>query len=123
MRLPTTILVCASLLAACNRPSHPNAEGGIQRDVLQGFQTTFYRVTDGSQSWYEVAISINSSKTLRMPVFFVDNGQIVRIDQAEARSILDKWVRHRAAEIAAFSSEDPQIGNNRPFLAIDRNSR
>lgn len=117
-------LALVASLAACNRkpPAETAEPQGTHREVLQGFQTTFYRVSDGKQRWIEVAIAVDGSKTFRMPVFFSDNGRLVQVNDDEARALIDKWLKQRAANVAAFGSIDPQVGGNTPFLAIDRNS-
>ncbi|ABO60528.1 hypothetical protein LA345_37755 (plasmid) [Burkholderia vietnamiensis] len=116
-------LALMATLAACDRKPPAEAEGqGARREVLQGFQTTFYRVSDGKQRWVEIAIAVDGSKTFRMPVFFSDNGRLVQVSDDEARALIDKWLKQRAANVAAFGSVDPQVGGNTPFLAIDRNT-
>jgi hypothetical protein len=114
----STMLLLA--LAGCDRQQQP-APDGAHREAIHGFQTTFYRVSDGKQRWIEVAISVDGSRTFRMPVFFVHNGELVQIEDEEARTLIDKWVKNRAENIAAFGSLDPQAGMKGPFLAIDRN--
>lgn len=108
------------VLAGCDRRQQP-APDGAHRETIQGFQTTFYRVSDGKQRWLEVAISVDGSKTFRMPVFFVNNGKLVQLDEDEALALINKWVKGRAENVAAFGSVDPQAGLKGPFLAIDRN--
>ncbi|MBY9629124.1 hypothetical protein KUU78_31060 (plasmid) [Pseudomonas aeruginosa] len=116
-------LALMASLAACDRKPPAEAEAqGAHREVLQGFQTTFYRVSDGKQRWVEIAIAVDGSKTFRMPVFFSDNGRLVQVSDDEARTLIDKWLKQRAANVAAFGSVDPQVGGNTPFLAIDRNT-
>ncbi|HDR8990770.1 TPA: hypothetical protein QDA93_003405 [Burkholderia vietnamiensis] len=123
MKLLAAILACALLLAACERKPQMAADTeGTHREVLQGVQATFYRVSEGKQRWIEVAIAVDGSKTFRMPVFFSDNGRLVQVNDDEARALIDKWLKQRAANIASFGSVDPQVGGNTPFLAIDRNS-
>lgn len=114
------IVMLLVVLAGCDRRQQPPTDGA-HREAIQGFQTTFYRVSDGKQRWIEVAISVDGSKTFRMPVFFVHNGQLVQIEDDEARALIDKWVKSRAENVAAFGSVDPQAGLKGPFLAIDRN--
>ncbi|CEH37993.1 conserved hypothetical protein [Xanthomonas citri pv. citri] len=57
-----------------------------------------------------------------MPVLFSDNGRLVQVNDDEARALIDRWLKQRAANVASFGSVDPQVGGNTPFLAIDRNS-
>ncbi|WP_321959334.1 hypothetical protein [Burkholderia cenocepacia] len=117
-------LALVASLAACDRkpPAETVDQQGTHREVMQGLQATFYRVSEGKQRWIEVAIAVDGSKTFRMPVFFSDNGQFVQVDDDEAHALIDKWLKQRAANIAAFGSIDQQVGGNTPFLAIDRNS-
>jgi predicted small lipoprotein YifL len=117
-------LALVASLAACDRkpPTETAEQQGAHREVLQGFQATFYRVSEGKQQWIEVAIAVDGSKTFRMPVFFSDNGRLVQVNNNEARALIDKWLKQRAANVASFGSIDPQVGGNTPFLAIDRNS-
>jgi hypothetical protein len=122
-RCAIAVALVASLTACDRTPITETAEQqGTHREVLQGLQATFYRVGDGKQRWIEVAIAVDGSKTFRMPVFFSDNGQLVQVSDDEARVLIDKWVKQRAANVAAFGSIDPQVGGNTPFLAIDRHS-
>lgn len=79
-------------------------------------------MSDGKQRWTEIAISVDGNKTFRMPVFFTNNGQLVQVGDDEARALIEKWVKQRAENVAAFGSIDPQAGLNGPFLAIDRNN-
>lgn len=115
-------LVCAVLLAGCNSQDEPPATaepaGG---KAVQGFEATFYEMTDAGDRWLELAISVDGDKTFRMPVFFSENGALVQLDDAEARRLIDKWLKQRAASVAAFGSIDARIGADTPFLAIDRN--
>ena len=119
-RLALSITVLTILLAGCDRRQQP-APDRAHREVIQGFQTTVYRVSDGKQRWIEAAISVDGSQTFRMPVFFVHNGELVQIEDEEARTLIDKWVKSRAENVAAFGSVAPQAGLKGPFLAIDRN--
>ncbi|MRU28314.1 hypothetical protein [Xylella fastidiosa] len=125
MRLSITALLMYALsLTACDDKRSDGSANvqGTHREVLQGFQTTFYHVSEGKQRWIEVAIAVDSSKTFRMPVFFSDNGRLVQVNDDEARALIDKWLKERAANVASFGSVDPKVGGNAPFLAIDRNS-
>lgn len=123
MKLFAAVLACSLFLVACERKSPMPADPDTaHREALQGFQTTFYRVSDGRQRWIEIAIAVDGSKTFRMPVFFSDNGRLVQVGDDEARAIIQKWLKQRASNVAAFGSIDPQAGGNSPFLAIDRNS-
>ena len=122
-RCAIAVALAVSLTACDGKPSIETAEQqGTHPEVLQGFQATFYRVGDGKQRWIEIAIAVDGSKTFRMPVFFSDNGQLVQISDNESRALIDKWIKQRAANVAAFGSIDPQVGGNTPFLAIDRHS-
>ncbi len=123
MRQLVAVLTLAAAVAGCDRKTEqaPDAPK-VRREVIQGFQTTFYRVNDGKEQWTEIAISVDRSKTFRMPVFFTNNGELVRVGNDEAKSLIDKWIKQRAENVAAFGSIDPQAGLNGPFLAIDRNN-
>lgn len=122
-RLVCIVALSVAGLSACDRDPEPTPDvQGIRREVIQGFQTTFYRVSDGKQRWMEIAISVDGNKTFRMPVFFTSNGQLTRVGDDEARALIDKWVKQRAQNVAAFGSLDPQAGLDGPFLAIDHNN-
>lgn len=118
-RLALTFIMITAL-AACKQRAEPADAPGVQREPIQGFQTTFYHVHEGKQHWIEVAISVDGNKTFRMPVFFASKGQLVQLSDDEARALIDKWIKRRAENVAAFGSVDPQAGLNGPFLAIDR---
>ena len=121
-RYAIALMLMASLAACDHKPPAEKAEQqGTHREVLQGFQATFYRVSEGKQRWIEVAIAVDGSKTFRMPMFFSDNGRLVQVNDEQARALIDKWLKQRAANVASFGSTDPQVGGNTPFLAIDRN--
>lgn len=123
MKQLVVVLTLAAAVAGCDRKTEqaPDAQQ-VRREAIQGFQTTFYRVNDGKEQWIEITISVDGSKTFRMPVFFTNNGELVRVRDAEAKVLIDKWIKQRAEYIAAFGSIDPQAGLNSPFLAIDRNN-
>lgn len=122
MNKSVSALLCALVLAGCNSESVPPSAGEqASGKVVQGFQATFYEMTDAGDRWLELAISVDGDKTFRMPVFFSENGSLVQLEDAEARGLIDKWLKQRAANIAAFGSIDGRIGVNTPFLAIDRN--
>ena len=112
-------LVLAVIIAMVGGCDHKQPKGNDERrQFIQGFQTTFYRVTDGKQGWTEISIAVDRSETFRMPVFFTNDGAFVQISNDEAVKLIDRWIKQRAANIAAYGSIDPQVGPM-PFLAID----
>ena len=114
--LPILLMI---LLAGCNQESGASKEPGEHREVIQGMHTQFIKVTEGQNQWYEMAISVDDSNTFRMPVFFAEDGKLVRIDDKQARKLFDRWLKERAKGVAAFSSVDEQVGFKGPFLALD----
>ncbi len=122
MRSCFAALACALALTACDQggdvKTRPSSSEGR---AIQGFQATFYEMADAEDRWVEVAISVDGDKTFRMPVFFTENGSLVSISESETRQLIDRWLKHRAASVAAFGSIDAKIGTDTPFLAIDRN--
>lgn len=121
-RYAFALILVVSLVSCGSRPEPATDAQGTQREVIQGFQATFYRVNDGKQHWTEIAIAVDGSKTFHMPVFFTSDGQIVRVDENEARRLIDRWVKQRAEDVAAFGSIEPKAGLSGPFLAIDCNN-
>lgn len=116
MRVLTLVLIVVGLLIGCERkPEAP-------REVIQGFQTTFYQVVDNDNRWIEIAISVDGSKTFRMPVFFRVNGELVSVTDKEAKELIDKWLKARAENIASFGSIGMHVGQQGPFITIDRNN-
>nr|WP_229653859.1 hypothetical protein [Pseudomonas syringae]QOU99737.1 Outer membrane lipoprotein-sorting protein [Pseudomonas syringae pv. actinidiae] len=114
--LPILLLI---LLTGCNQHVDAPKGPGEHREVIQGLHTQFIRVTEGNNQWFEMAISVDESNTFRMPVFFVEEGKLVRVDDKQARQLFDRWLKERAKGIAAFSSVDEQVGTKGPFLALD----
>ena len=112
-------LVLAILIAGCDMSEKSHEQEGVQRQLIQGMHAEFFKVTDGKTSWFEVSISVDNSKTFRMPVFFSQNGKLVKVTDLQAQSIFDSWLKERAKNIAAFGSFDEQSGMNDPFLALD----
>lgn len=112
-------LVLAILIAGCDMSEKSHEQEGVQRQLIQGMHAEFFKVTDGKTSWFEVSISVDNSKTFRMPVFFSQNGKLVKVTDSQAQSIFDSWLKERAKNIAAFGSLDEQSGMNDPFLALD----
>lgn len=67
-------LVLAILIAGCDMSEKSHEQEGVQRQLIQGMHAEFFKVTDGKTSWFEVSISVDSSKTFRMPVFSLRMG-------------------------------------------------
>ncbi|SOS30018.1 hypothetical protein PL963_P100035 (plasmid) [Pseudomonas cerasi] len=114
-------LLIGVLIAGCDQAEKQPEQEGVQRQLIQGMHAEFFKVADGSSTWFEVAISVDNSKTFRMPVFFSQNGKLVKVTDSQAQSIFDSWLKERAKNIAAFGSLDEQSGMKDPFLALDVN--
>lgn len=114
-------LLLAILIAGCDQSKNQHEQEGVQRQLIQGMHAEFFKVADGNNTWFEVAISVDNSKTFRMPVFFSQNGKLVKVTDTQAQSIFDSWLKERAKNIAAFGSLDEQSGMKGPFLALDVN--
>nr|WP_237183637.1 hypothetical protein [Pseudomonas syringae] len=114
-------LLIGLLIAGCDQAEKQPEQEGVQRQLIQGMHAEFFKVADGSNTWFEVAISVDNSKTFRMPVFFSQNGKLVKVTDSQAQSIFDSWLKERAKNIAAFGSLDEQSGMKDPFLALDVN--
>jgi hypothetical protein len=115
----TLSILLLILLAGCDQESGAPREPGEHREVIQGMHTQFIKVTEGNNQWFEMAISVDESNTFRMPVFFAEDGKLVRVDDKQARKVFVRWLKERAKGIAAFSSVDEQVGFKGPFLALD----
>lgn len=109
------------MIAGCDQGPAQSGNSGKQRQLIQGMHAEFFKVSEDNDTWYEVAISVDKSKTFRMPVFFSDSGKLVRLSDSEAGAIFDRWLKERAKNIAAFGSLDEETGAKGPFLALDVN--
>jgi hypothetical protein len=114
-------LLIGILIAGCDQAEKQPEQEGVQRQLIQGMHAEFFKVADANNTWFEVAISVDNSKTFRMPVFFSQNGKLVKITDSQAQSVFDSWLKERAKNIAAFGSLDEQSGMKDPFLALDVN--
>lgn len=123
MKKLVAVMLTSLVLLGCNNQADDQMQKGVQRERIQGFETAFYRVSDGKQQWYEIAISVDESRTFHMPVFFSNDGNLVKISPDEAKALFDKWLKGRAKNIASYGSIDPQTGLKGPFLAIDVKQR
>lgn len=114
--LPSVLLLA---IVGCDKSAQSETQDGTQRQLIQGMHAEFFKVSDKTNTWFEVAISVDKSKTFRMPVFFSQDGKLIHISDAQAQGIFDAWLKDRAKSIAAFGSIDEQTGLKGPFLAID----
>ncbi|WP_282368828.1 hypothetical protein [Pseudomonas sp. PS02290] len=114
-------LLIGILFAGCDQVEKLPEQEGVQRQLIQGMHAEFFKVADANNTWFEVAISVDNSKTFRMPVFFSQNGKLVKVTDSQAQSVFDSWLKERAKNIAAFGSLDEQSGMKDPFLALDVN--
>jgi hypothetical protein len=112
-------LTMTLMVAGCDKTSEPSAQAGIERKLIQGMHAEFYSASDAQNKWFEVAISVDQSKTFRMPVFFSQDGKLVKVTDEQAYEVFDAWLKERAKNIAAFGSIDEQTGLKGPFLALD----
>ncbi|MFC6478634.1 hypothetical protein ACFQDN_21955 [Pseudomonas asuensis] len=114
------LLLGFGLLLGCEK-SPPQSADGLQREALQSLTTSFYRVSEGTETWYEMSISVDGSASFRMPVFFMTQGQPVHVSNEQAKKLLDHWLKERARMTASFASFSYEQGQRRPFLSIDPN--
>ena len=109
-------LVLAILIAGCDMSEKSHEQEGVQRQLIQGMHAEFFKVTDGKTSWFEVSISVDSSKTFRMPVFFSQNGKLVKVTDSQAQSIFDSWLKERLDQLR---QEQADIVIERSRISID----
>ena len=61
-------LLLAILVAGCDQSKNQHEQEGMQRQLIQGMHAEFFKVADGNNTWFEVAISVDNSKTFTSPV-------------------------------------------------------
>jgi hypothetical protein len=118
--LCTALAAATAGMAGC-QGQHNVEDTGVapEREPLHGMQVTFFRVRDGERRWVELAISVDRSKTLRMPVFFRKDGKVVDIDDQDAAALLDEWIKDRAEGVAVFGTIGMDFGQATPAVNIE----
>ena len=118
------LVAIAAFLAACQKaPDGEAPSGAMQRTHVQSMTVECDRVTDGQHSWLELSIDVDGEQPLRMPVFFKQGGQPVKVPDSMAHELVGDWLRARSQEIAIFGTIGLNFGQTSPAVTIDVDQR
>ncbi|MHC5208802.1 hypothetical protein [Pseudomonas chlororaphis] len=115
------ILIVISVTGCERKQTEQTDPSGTTRRLVQGMHVTFYELEQGDERWLEVAISVDGSRSFRMPVFFTENGQLAAVPAATAKQRIDAWLKQRAMTVASLGSIGLQAGQKSPFITISEN--
>lgn len=112
-------VILAVAVYVVSQPKTDFTNGKTDLKLIQSQTVAVYQSQDGKNTSYELHISVDKSKTVKLPIVFRKNGIDANLTESEKRQAIDSWLKSRAIENAGHAVFPPPEMNKGPFIPFN----